>query len=545
MSALIAIHERFHEPQEFISKSGLNVVMTDDVWQLLATPSKGWKFDMSWLWTPLIPSRDRSIILDVFAYYAMTKSPSTTATVVYGSKFHLSSGIPELLSLRGKWSGLPVHQKKALNQFFGTICNLGYRDFNEHHEFTKSHLQKNRIKVFDSRKGALSEEEYDNFCVHLNSIVRKIDWHKVRPLKYFTHKHKFSSVKNSVSARLLMATVRRPIQVCSLKWCDLIPAGAKFNDLDINISCEVGSIGNNHLQLRVFHAKGAGRSWRETPERYPIPLSAQMSEILINYKALYLQGVRRLLEEGECKLSHQELVNAVSNMPMFISANFFDMKIASKSELEALFSYKSRALHLDESSLTKYLTQIQVKSSRASDCTVSSNRIRHTVLTRGAQKGLSATILAKITGVTVPGARHYVDIDYKSRLMIDDLYIGSDFLASIFSDPLEDVSEDDEKVVDQDFSVVGGLRVKNDCIKCPVSMGRPVGCYGCNNFRPILEADHRKVLDFAELKLAANKDQVLSPDETLSVERLEKQIRWIKLTINVCDQVLEARRGIE
>jgi hypothetical protein len=154
-------------------------------------------------------------------------------------------------------------------------------------------------------------------------------------------------------------------------------------------------------------------------------------------------------------------------------------------------------------------------------------------------------MLAKITGVTVHSARHYIDLDYDSRLMIDDLYVGSEFLAAVFSNPLEQVSNDEDEVLDHEFNAVGGLRDKQCCTSCSAVMGRPIGCYGCNNFRPILEADHGKVLKLAELKLEANSKKLLSPEEKLSVEKLGKQVKWIKLTINVCNQVLENRRGIE
>ena len=63
--------------------------------------------------------------------------------------------------------------------------------------------------------------------------------------------------------------------------------------------------------------------------------------------------------------------------------------------------------------------------------------------------------------------------------------------------------------------------------------------------RPILEADHAGVLELAEQKLAANSKKLLSPVEKLSVEKLTKQVAWIKRTIDVCNQVLEVRRGVE
>tara|TARA_R100001132_G_C3261343_1_gene85364 strand:- start:951 stop:1340 length:390 start_codon:yes stop_codon:yes gene_type:complete len=129
--------------------------------------------------------------------------------------------------------------------------------------------------------------------------------------------------------------------------------------------------------------------------------------------------------------------------------------------------------------------------------------------------------------------------------MIDELYDGSEFLAAVFSDPLERVSGKDAEVLDHQFNSVGGIRDKQSCNSCSAVTGRPIGCYGCNNFRPILEADHAGVLELAEQKLAANSKKLLSPVEKLSVEKLTKQVAWIKRTIDVCNQVLEVRRGVE
>ncbi|NTV49978.1 MAG: hypothetical protein HGB32_11355 [Geobacteraceae bacterium] len=527
------------------TRGGLTVDVTADEWQLLATPAKGWKFDMSWIWDTSIPDLDRSHMLVVYSHYAITKAANTTTTVVCNTKPFFSSGIPKLIALRTKWSGLPTHQKKGLNQFFGTLSKLGYREYQYHHAFTEANLDPERPKVFDPQKGALSEQEFDSFCASLNLRLQLIDWQIERPLEFFQSGNWFGSIMAAVSNKLLAAIVRRPVQLSMLKWCDVLPAGRRFDDPRIDPSHEVGSLGIDQLQIRLFKAKAEGRSWRTAPEKYPLPLNAKNSEILSNYKRLYILGVTLLLKRNGCSISQQELLNAVSNMPIFISVNFFLLEIASQNDLSALFTDKSRALHISESSITAHTRHISVGSSRVDRCIVTSNRIRHTVLTRGAQAGLSATMLAKITGVTVPAARHYIDLDYDSRLMIDDLYLGSEFLAAVFSNPLEQVANEEDKVLDHEFNAVGGLRDKKCCTSCSAVMGRPIGCYGCNNFRPILEADHGTVLELAELKLEANSKKLLSPEEKLSVEKLGKQVKWIKLTINVCNQVLETRHGIE
>lgn len=545
MTTLLAIEQRYFEPETIVAHSGLAIEVTADEWQLLPTTERGWKVNLAWLWNTDISEQDRSTILDVYTQYARTKSAGTAATVIGNTKLLLSSGIPKLELVQAKWSGLPIHHKKGLNQFFGTLAKLGRREYKLYHVFTRSNLDQERSNVFDSKKGALNKGEHDSLCASLNLRLQRFKWNAERKLEFFQNKDTFGHIRASVSNKLLVTIVRRPVQLSAMKWSDLVPAGRSFNDSKIDSTDEIGSIGNNQLQLRSFHAKFAGTgNWRALPEKYPIALSVSISQTLSEYKRLYIHGVRLLLEQSSLNISYQDLLNLIADMPVFISSDFFALTFTSIYELKGLFNNQSRAFHCSSSTITTNLRHVPLESSRGNGCIATSNRIRHTVLTRGAQQGLDATTLAKVTGVTTPAARHYIDLDYESRIMIDDLYLGSDYLAGIFKTPLEQTPADDDCVSDQAFNPVGGLRDKLSCTSCLAVMGRPVGCYGCNNFRPILEADHGRVLEYAELKLAANCRRLLTPKEKLSVEKLEKQIGRIKLTIAACEQVLGDRRGI-
>ncbi|WP_372747173.1 hypothetical protein [Litorivivens sp.] len=544
MSTLLQQALRTWEPKIITAKSGLTVDVTDDVWQLLPTASRGWTVDMSWVWSTAIPDEDRYHMLTAYLFYATTKEASTMANVVCRTKKSFSSGIPSLVTLKSRWSGLPTHQKKGLSQFFSALNKLGYKQYSEYHSFTKAHLDKEKLQMLDPHRGSLNEQEFDSFCASLNLRLKSLDWNAAESLDFF-RSPAFGYLAFSVSSKLLTATVRRPVQLAMLKWSDVIPVGSEFRDPQIDPSNEIGSVGINQLQLRFFYAKHKGGSWRTTPEMYPIALTTQVSEVIVRYKRLYVHCVRLWLAENGCKVSYEKAQELVWDMPVFVQISLFEQPIMSTEDLRKLFTPESRGFHASAASISNVISRVAVESSRVKDCKVTSNRIRHTVLTRGAQAGYTATTLAKITGVTVPAARHYIDLDYESRLMIDELYVGSEFLASIFSDPLEAVSGSDTEVLDHKFNSVGGLKDKKGCTTCSAATGRPIGCYGCNNFRPILEANHTEVLELAELKLEANSKQLLSPEEKFSIEKLTKQIGWIKRTINVCNQVLEVRRGIE
>lgn len=529
------------------AKSGLRVNVYDDVWTLLPNKGKGWQVFVDWVHSGDMPTEARVFLLDVFKHYARTKQASTTATIVINVKPFMTNGIPLLSSVKAIWSGLQTSKKKGLNQFFGTLSKLGNKRFDDYHQFTKTHLDKEVRNHLDPSKGALSDMEFDSLAKQVNNKIQDFSWCADRDISFYqSSNYGFGEYRNSVAIKLLTSIVRRPIQVILLKWADTIPSGASFQDVKIHTADEIGTVGAETLQLRVFHAKTKGNpAPRASPERYPIHLSEGLSKTLIDYKKIYLKGLTLLLDSAGIKATLPDLLSLMNDMPMFPETNIFGERFDSLDLFRSLFTPDSTAYHVSESSISNGIRYVRVTSDRSLDCTVTSNRIRHTVLTRGAQAGLPATQLAMMTGVTVPAARHYVDLDYKSRQQIDSKYIGNEFLRKAFSGTIILVPGDDEYIVDQQFNNLGGPCNERVCRTCPTVLGMPLGCYGCPNFRPILEADHRGVLGVAEDKLAVNLNSLINPLYSKTIEKLERQIIWVKLTIELCDEILAKQRAID
>jgi hypothetical protein len=525
------------------TKSGIPISIMDDQWKILPNVSKGHTILVAWLHDSPMLDDEWQLCVDVFIWYIRTKSASTAYGVVGNTKDHLIHGIPDLTQLKGKWSGVPTHQKKSLNQFFGTLCKLGHKQFNDFHTFTRTNLDKEKKNNLDPESGSMTEFEFDSLAKLINTRLGSVDWSKQRNLAFYRSKA-FSQVRTIVANKLMLATVRRPIQLSVLKWCDLIPTGVSFKDRNISPLNELGTLGSSTLQLRVFHAKEKGGSHQRThPERYPIPLSEDLSEVLFQYKRLCLHGLQLLLEELDLVVGEQDLIHMMSNVPMFPDLELFRWRIHSLKLFESAFTEASSLFHAADHMLTMDLRGIP--SDRAPTCRASNNRIRHTVLTRGAQAGLPAVQLARVTGVTVPAARHYVDMDYESRRLIDANYVGNEFLKRAFSGSVTLVPEGDEEILGHDFNEVGGAKFSRTCITCKSALGRPIGCYGCPNFRPILQANHRAELQIAMDKLSANRDFLLNPLEANSTRKLKVQVEWIKLTIEVCDEMLARQKAID
>ena len=524
------------------AKSGLQVNILDDEWRLLPTSSKGYLIPIAWLHNSAMSDQDWHIIVDVYTHYVRTKAASTAFGVVGNTRRYFTDGIPELSEIKGKWSGLPTHQKKSLNQVFGTLCKLGRKRFVDYHNFTKNHLDKETNNNLDPTKGALTDIEFDSFAKLVNNKLASVDWSRHTDLPFY-QSTAFALVRTAVASKLMLAAIRRPIQLSALKWCDLIPAGASFRDRDIEEMNEIGTLGASTLQLRIFHAKVKGSSnSRSHPERYPLHLSEELSLALVKYKRFCLRGVTLILEASDSKVEQEELLLIANNIPIFPSAKLFKWQVRCLETFKCAFTPTSTLFHATDQQLT---FRFKVPSDRVPICRVSNNRIRHTALTRGAQQGLSILQLARITGVTVPAARHYVDMDYESRRLIDENYLGNEFLKRTFSGSVTLAPDGEEMILGHHFNEVGGVKSKPTCNTCKAQLGRPLGCYGCPNFRPFLEADHRAELNIAQNKLDANRKFLLNPLETGSIRKLEIQIEWVKLTIAICDELLLKQKAID
>ena len=543
--------KRISTPQKerkdfFTCKSGLRVNIYDNTWKILPYKGKGHEVKVGWVHSNEIPDEDRILILEVLVFYAKNRRAGTTVTVCHNSKPFIENGLPSLSKLKGFWSNLKTSNKKGLNQFFSTLKKLGYSQFEEYHAYTSTRLDKETKNNLNPNKGALTDTEFDSLAKLVNNKIVDVNWSKEYDLAFYQSQI-FSYLRISISNKMLLSIVRRPIQISMLKWSDVIPSGHSFNDRNIKHEDEIGTVGSKTLQLRIFKAKEqkVGESIRDVPERYPLHLHERFSRELMLYKNVYANGFRLLIESCDLQIDDHDLFQIMNNMPIFPTIEFFKKKFDSVKLIKSLFTQNSSVYHINEGLVSSPLSALQLASDRVADCKASSNRIRHTVLTRGAQDGLSSAQLAKITGVTEPAVRHYIDLDYSSRRLIDNNYIGNEFLKKAFNTPITEIIGEQEYIYDYKFNPVGGPKNTHSCTTCSTKMGKPLGCYGCLNFLPILEADHGEVLLAAERKRDANKKSLINPLYRRSIEKLEKQIELVKYTISLCNEILLKRSAID
>ncbi|WP_458734157.1 hypothetical protein [Zobellella taiwanensis] len=524
----------------------MEIYRYDQIWQLVEIPCKGWKIDLSWIYVNnIISSTDLEIILDVLAEYAKHKAASTAVGINTNIKPFFKKGIVTLDNLKYIWEGMKVNQKKGINQFFHTCKKLGYETYKEHHDWTSARLPKTSNKnIYSQTKGALSETEYRSLISAINKRVSLEinESHDVESV--ILDDDSFSKLRNAIAMKLLLSVVRRPIQLMQMKWGD-IQLTTGFSDA-MNIQ-EPKSLKENNgmLKVRIFRAKitGGNTQFRYQPEKFSIHIHESFSHEIMLYKQLLFNKLKASFSMSEIVFSKDMLVELTQYFPVFPSNETFKIRYNTIDEFKLLFTDKSVFGHAAENTITAGFKYIKIVSDRVAKCTVGNNRIRHTILTRGAQDGYSLAQLAKMTGVTVPAVRGYVDMDFKARKIIDENFIGNEFLERVFNSPTEKPSK--YAVIDDSFNYVGNIIKVKNCQGCRSSLGKPVGCYGCPNFIPILEADHRSILMLAKFKLKANTEGFTTPLKYRFVEKLQEQIKRIEMTINVCDQMIIKKRALE
>ena len=549
----------FDIPETFISKNGIEHNVADSVWQLQTNAqAKGGAVDVSWLRNLVIDQSVRFAILETMIFYAEQRSPQTVATINYSLSTTLQ-GINTIEEFKSILPFLPNSRRKTLSGFFSTGAKLNPDILKEWSDLNSDFIFGSTNSVLDPQKGRLTEYEYDSFlsrlrlrCDRIKSIgIDKCD-RKFFETKaayhhyYFDSKLSFQAVVNVVAFRVLTQLVRRPSQIECMKWCDILPVGSSFSDKQV--SREPMMIDSGALHVRIFRMKQNSNelSFRYFPEKSSIYLSEDISNLLYIYKIIYMRGLKMALERDGVNLSESEFSQLVSFLPVFPSFKLLTTELNHRL-LEELMHDKSSLFHLGAANMVSCFRLIGVsKSDRFSEAVVTNNRIRHTVLSNAAMNGYSIERISRITEVTVPAARKYIDLGIRERQKINENYLGNEFLKKAFT-PISTFSNSDELVGSIEFGVVGIGSERRDCNSCPHKnrLQRPVPCYGCENFLPLLEADHANVLKSVQQKIIFLGTNSLGGIESGAIKRLKKAEKYIRMTIKHCEEVILTKASLK
>jgi hypothetical protein len=546
--------------EKFISKSGLEVNVTNDVWVLLPdTRAKGGLINVGWIKQLNLGQDIRFAILETLVYYGEQRSAATLTTVNY-ALIDTLPGLHSLEEFKSIWSSVADAKKKTLKGFFSTGAKLNSEIFGDWSSFTANFNYAAKSSILDPNKGRLTDYEYDSFLADLRlkcDRIKVIDiercddqfFRKIASAYHydFDNKISFGAVSSTIGFRLLTQLVRRPAQIVSIKWCDIIPVGSSFTD--DNVSMEPMLIDRAALHIRIFKIKQNfdRYAFRQWPEKSSIYLSEDICELLHAYKRIYLHGLNMALENSGINLSGEEYGQLVSSLPVLPNSDLFTAELSPEVIRELIDNKMGQLFHSNAGSLVSAIRKLgKSKSDRFSDVIVSNNRIRHTVLSNAAMSGYSIERIAKITDVTVNAARAYLDLGIKERQKINENYQGNSILEKAFM-PISDFADKEELIASIELGVVGVGDNPSDCNSCSHKkrLQRPVPCYGCENFVPFLEGDHAGVLTAVRRKIAVLKSSALGGVESGVLKRLKKAERYIGITIDVCDQIVKSKKSVE
>ncbi|SHO28191.1 Putative uncharacterized protein, partial [Moritella viscosa] len=265
-----------------------------------------------------------------------------------------------------------------------------------------------------------------------------------------------------------------------------------------------------------------------------------LSELLLQYYQVYESYLCASLSQYDITLSESEIKELMQRLPLFPDQSLFSAKFDTKESLFQSVSDTSESFHLTAISFMACIDYLfnkilNVKSDRIAHkpLTFKNNRWRHTQLTLAAWMGLSPAQIAAITGVTVQAIQSYLDLKAPERVKIDEAFAGNSVIQRFDSTSSEKLQQHPDFKIKSPFDEEMGHKLNPaNCSSCQSKGGAPMGCYPCDNFRPLETANHQQYLDKAERKLVINSQS----GHPATVKRLQAIILYIRVTIALCEE---------
>jgi hypothetical protein len=406
-----------------------------------------------------------------------------------------------------------------------------------------------RLKgVFDPVKGVYTDEEMleiqEKLRLTVSDLLSKLDKDVVPSLNVYF------KLSNIVGLLLLISIYRRPVQLAMMKWSDVLPVGVSFKDHRYTVHSptpeeETGFSDVDLLHLRTFKAK-RGYGFREYAEHRSHRLEPEFSKLIVIYRYYYQLLLKDRLARQGIQLSEEEREDLLNRCPLFPSCDLFTTQYNTKRNLFSALGYQSDAMHKSSNILnTAYKRaskRLALSSTRIANFNISNNRSRHTVITNAIERGLSAVQAAAITGVTSGVIKEYIQLDMKGRVAINEAMAGQRVLSQFARISLNELKNLDDFIVKNEFDEVqGSLKNNTPCQTCKARICKPMGCYGCDNFRPFWDADHKSNLVMIEQKIAFNEGS--NPDK-YTLKKLQRSRLYCEATISLIIETKLNERGL-
>ena len=412
-------------------------------------------------------------------------------------------------------SGSSIDSLKAVSKQLVKI-DRDYRGFHDAVANIQKKVQgRSNSNIYDVEIGALSEYEIGDLTEKLNAYSAKI-FSDCRPTSDLNSIH-FGKWLRLVLARFMVIFSRRPSQLAQIKWCDLSL-----------VKSELG----NEIELSMPMAKQSD-GYRETFEITPLKLLHKLTLELISYRDYYIKFLMTMLKSNHLEIDIDEIIKY---LPVFPQQKLYNLKINDKEQFLSTLHKKSSAFHSSSDDLKAKFTATMKELSPVSDrlspenYKIGNNRLRHTTGTSLAAQGYDLLEIAQALGNTAGAAKIYVDMSDEVRVSIDDAFDSHTLLSKSFSGSLtSEIMTGEVAVEDMLYGDLGKSINSSSCEKC--TLARPIGCYGCEFFRPLISADHEsKLVEVEDLYKRRKK----SGNSDIALSGIRRTINKIKATISAC-----------
>ena len=453
----------------------------------------------------------------------------------------IGANLNSRLCFQRYFNGLAPYEANRVRILFKTIdtnesaaFKLIKEMFKDIIEFTKiqtsSYQQDPTTQILCPKKGVYSEEEEEiinnSLRVETASLLNSLD-------AFESVRKPFGRLRYLIGLILLRTIFRRPSQLSQMKWCDVLKVGQRFKDHRFGRQnstpveeFEFSDV--DQLHLRIF--KGKTGEFRGEAEYRSIRLEPELSRLILIYRTAYKNLLLENLQEQAICLSDESINEVIARCPLFPQMNLFEHAFQGQSGLFKEVSYQSDIFHCKVSkfggSLRELSESFNLSSSRNPQLRITNNRSRHTVLTSGAWQGLSRAQLCRITGVGEEAIKPYIELDVKGRVLIDEAMAKNSIVSKFSLKSVKDLQN--ETLFSNELDEpIGAIEDEAPCNSCQAKLAKPLGCYGCDNFRPLIEADHSQNLRRIEQKIDFNKET--APSATLQM--LARSAVYIRATI--------------
>jgi len=467
------------------------------------------------------------------------KFSASTSMITIGSRLKFILNHLEINTFEALWLTIDDNTKKGIKNTLHTLCSTyPSKILQPLYHFVKNISLKdknNTNTILDSKKGAYSEIEQENIMEALRLETSRCLTDKISSTV------DFNRLCTIITSQLMTAVTRRPTQLRQIKWCDILPVGEKF--INHKMSNHNWMPLTQHLfsdveQLHLRTFKGKDGEYRYFVESRTHRLEPNFSQLILLYFRNYQKILTRQLILKGIELNTDEIKELMMRLPLLPETKLFKSNFLSKEELFKSVSVTSEAYHQSSANIIMRMKSLFRKLNVVSDrhpievLKLSNNRWRHTLLTQAALQGFTPAQISNITGVNIESISPYLDLKFKERVKIDEIYAGNHIIERFDSISVRELQNKSGFRVRNEFDEEIGYHLDpTNCNSCESKLGAPMACYPCDNFRPLETANHQQYLNKAERKLEINSRS----GHPATLRKLKKIITYINATIIVCN----------